>query len=172
MRLWYSDVVEVHLLKFSPKSLFAQALLNFSMDDSVIHKWTPENQQTWKSRLKQLIKDSRQTQVEVARGMAKAVGELEQTTVSENAFVAPLSRFVNAKGNEIDRWFEQEDSRLVPLSTALGLSSTDTLVRLRKEILFGEGQYPIHPLFPMIEWKLDWADRQLADENSVVMGKL
>ena len=62
----------------------------------------------WKSRLKQLIKDSRQTQVEVARSMANMLENYEQTTVSENAFVAPLSRFVNAKGNEIDRWFEQK----------------------------------------------------------------
>ena len=29
MRLYCSGVVEVHLLKFSPKSLFAQALLKF-----------------------------------------------------------------------------------------------------------------------------------------------
>ena len=137
----------------------------------MVQKWTQENQRSWKSRLKQLIKDSRQTQVEVARGMAKAVGELEHTTVSENAFVAPLSRFVNAKGSEIDRWFEQEDSRLNPLAIALGLSSTAVLVRLRKEILFGEGEYPVHPLFPMIEWKLTWTvDGKSPEESSMLMG--
>ena len=122
------------------------------MGYSVIHKWTLENQRIWKSRLKQLIKESRQTQVDVARGMAKTVGEIEQTIVSDTSFVAPLSRFVNAKGSEIDRWFELEESRLSALSKALGLESTAVLIRLRKEILFGEGEYPVHPLFPTVEW--------------------
>ena len=136
-----------------------------------MHKWTVENQRNWKSRLKLLIKDSRQTQAEVAREMARLVGDMEQTVVSENAFVAPLSRFVNAKGNEIDRWFEQEDSRLAPLTKALGLDSTDVLIRLRKEFLFGEGEYPVHPLFPTVEWMFYWTVAgQSPAEGTTVIG--
>ena len=104
---------------FSPKSVLRRLFLIFFMERVVIHKWTAENQQMWKLRLKQLIKDSGQTQVEVARSMANIVGILEGITVSQNAFVAPLSRFVNAKGNEIDRRFELTESRLAPLSQAL-----------------------------------------------------
>lgn len=137
----------------------------------MVHKWTLENQRSWKARLKQLIKNSRQTQVEVARTMAKTVGELEQTNVSENSFVAPLSRFVNAKGSEIDRWFELSESRLAPLSNALGLESTAVLFRLRKEILFGEGEYPVHPLFPTVEWEYEWRiEGEGVSEDSVLIG--
>ena len=126
------------------------------MSQQSMSQWTAVHQQAWKTQLKLLIKEAGQTQVEVARKMAEHVADLENVSVSQNAFVTPLSRFVNAKGNEIERWFELTESRLTPLCLALGLPSPARLIRLRKEILFGKPEHPTHPMFPDVEWDLDW----------------
>ena len=119
-------------------------------------QWTVTHQLAWKTKLKKMIKTAGQTQAEVARNMAAYVAAQENTSVSENAFITPLSRFINAKGNEIERWFELKDSRLTPLSKALGLSGPDILIRLRKEIVFGKLERPAHHLFPDVEWNVNW----------------
>ena len=72
--------------------------------------------------LKQMVKSSGQTQVDVAE-IARRVSIAEGTKVVETSFVAPLSRFVNAKGSEITRWFEQQEERLLPLAQSLRFTS-------------------------------------------------
>ena len=118
--------------------------------------WTREQQQRWKSQLKKWIKSSGQTQAEVAKNMAHLVGEQEGARISENAFVTPLSRFVNAKGSEIHRWFELEQARLKPLSQALRIESVSQIQMLRSEVLLGKVNAPRHDSFPGVEWNIDW----------------
>ncbi len=134
-----------------------------------MYTWTSEHQQQWKDSLKQLIKQSGQTQADVAREMARRVALLEQTLVSDNAFVTPLSRFVNAKGSEIHRWFELEDERLVPLAEALQLDSVNRLIALREDICTGKTEHPIHVLFPTVLWNLTWkvAGKVISSEASL-----
>lgn len=118
--------------------------------------WTTAQQQRWKGHLKRWIKSSGQTQADVARAMAHLVGEQEGTRISENAFVTPLSRFVNAKGSEIHRWFELEQERLQPLAQALRMESVVQLQTLRSEVLLGKVDTPVHDSFPTVEWKMSW----------------
>jgi len=118
--------------------------------------WTRAQQQRWKSQLKKWIKSSGQTQAEVAKNMAHLVGIQEGAQISENAFVTPLSRFVNAKGSEIHRWFELEQERLQPLVQALRMESVLQIQTLRSEVLLGKVDAPIHASFPIVEWKVDW----------------
>ena len=72
------------------------------MSQQSMSQWTFVHQQSWKTNIKQMIKSAGLTQAEVARKMAEYVADFESVSVSENAFVTPLSRFVNAKGNEIE----------------------------------------------------------------------
>lgn len=127
--------------------------------------WTNAQQMAWKQALKQLIKSSGQTQVEVAKEMARLVSVSEGTTMVLTAFVAPLSRFVNAKGSEINRWFEQQDERLQPLAKALQLDSVESLKSIRERVLFGQSHQTIqHPAFPDIDWSFNWARCNLSAE--------
>ncbi len=121
-----------------------------------MYTWTAEHQTSWKERLKHIIKSSGQTQAEVAREMARHVSQREESNLVDTAFVAPLSRFVNAKGSEIHRWFELETERLTPLSLALKLDSPTVLMALRDDVIFGKDSIRTHPAFPKVEWTIDW----------------
>ncbi len=135
-----------------------------------MYTWTPEHQRLWKERLKQIIKSSGQTQAEVARAMARQVSKLDGTNCVDTAFVAPLSRFVNAKGSEIHRWFELETERLTPLSIALKLDSPSLLIALRDEIIHGTNRIRRHPAFPQVQWSLDWiVNGRAVESNQALM---
>ena len=105
----------------------------------------------WKTQIRALIKQSGQSQQEIAYEMAKIVSLSTQTDVVPTAFIASLSRFVNGKGTAFPSWFELEEERLLPLAHAMKLSSTQPLWDIINSLTESPTQvHRHHPAFPNI----------------------
>lgn len=108
-----------------------------------------ENIKIWKSRIRSLFRENGVTQAEVASNMAKIVRRVTGEAVSSSTFISAISRFVNAKHSAFPGWFEKVDTRLLPLSLAIGLEDDQPLWQILQQ---SSGQINLQQSV----WHPDW----------------
>ena len=112
---------------------------------------SPEKLQAWKKGFRALLRRCGKQQQEVAFEMARIVRSLGSNT-QDQAFISAISRFANGKDSAFPGWFYKEDTRLLPMAQAMGLSSTEEIWALL-HLVSGESkeEETWHPAFPNIQ---------------------
>ncbi|MEC7986751.1 MAG: hypothetical protein VX278_16405, partial [Myxococcota bacterium] len=119
---------------------------------SIVPSLSDEQRLQWKKEFRALLRSCGKQQQEVAIDMARIISTSLPEPLQDNAFISSLSRFVNGRDSAFPSWFYKEESRLLPMSQAMGLQNTEPIWNLLQNITGGmpadSGLW--HPAFPQV----------------------